>query len=78
MVYFGADVVIPHSFAHAPIFDAWAVRASGNVRVGTGIHEIIYTGAGEQFVGLGVCGNKEVEQSRGYTRALRDPCFDVS
>ena len=44
-----------------------------NVGVGTGNSEVIYIGVGEKVVGLSECGGKEVDKSRGYTSALRDP-----
>ena len=38
-----------------------------NVGVGTGNSEFISIGIGEKVIGLGECGDKEVEQGKVYT-----------
>ena len=38
---------------------------------------MICRGVDEKVVRLGECGGKEVERSRGYTSALRDPYSSV-
>ena len=43
------------------------------VGVGTRNSEVISIGVGEKVVGIGECRYKDVELSRGYTCALRDP-----
>ena len=43
-----------------------------NVGVGTVIRKVICIGVGKKLVGLGVCGNKDVEHDKGYGRAMRD------
>ena len=44
-----------------------------NVGVGTRNNEVISIGAVEKIIGLGECGDKEVEWRRGYTCALKVP-----
>ena len=75
MVDFGAEMAEPCISAHFSIFDAWGHLSS--VGVGTGNSEIIGIGVVEKVDGLGKCGSKEVEQGKGYTRALRNPVCSI-